>query len=324
MEFQQMNDREKMTWKQAGGIFLRGSAMGAANIVPGVSGGTIALLTGIYARLIQAVRSLNREGLKLFFTGKWKKFWSHMDGTFLFALFCGIVFSILTLARGLSWILEHYPVLVWAFFFGLILASTAVVLRKVEKWTFWTVLALAAGTGAAVFVTILKPVRMPDNLFFVFLAGFISICAMILPGISGSFILVILGKYAFILGALNELNISVIAVFILGCITGLLAFSHLLGFILKKWWDISISVLAGFMAGSLNKVWPWKQTLEFYLDRHGELQPLIQKNVLPWNFRELTDGNPMIIAAASCFIFGLALVLVFEYFSARTKKKDPA
>ena len=308
-------------------IFLRGSAMGAADIIPGVSGGTIAFLTGIYPRLINAITSVDLTAVKLFFTGKFKDFWKHIDGTFLLSLVGGIVLSLLSLARLMDHLLKMYPILVWSFFFGLILASTAVVLRKITKWS-WSVPVLFILTAAgAFFLTGLTPAETPNALWFIFIAGAIAICAMILPGISGSFLLVLLGKYVFMIGALKEMRIPVILVFIAGCLIGILGFSRALKFFLSKFWNQSIGALAGFMLGSLNKVWPWKITLKTMIDRHGDLQPMIQKNVWPWVFsRPAAQGGcgmPSLTATALiCFLAGAAVVTALELLARKKKTSE--
>jgi putative membrane protein len=296
-------------------VFVRGLAMGAADIVPGVSGGTIAFLTGIYDRLVDAIKSVNLEAFRLFFSGKWKKLWVHIDGTFLVSLVAGIGTSLLSLAKLMEYLLKFHPVPVWSFFFGLVLASTVIVLLRITKWSLLEPALFIAGTAAAWLITSLNPVQTPDNLLFTFLSGAIAICAMILPGISGSLILVILGKYSVILGALNDRNILVVAVFLLGCLVGITSFSRLLSILLKKLWNQTVAVLAGFMLGSLNKVWPWKRVLETYTDRHGEVHPLIERNILPGAYERLTGMPPQALLAAFMVLAGLAVVIVIELVS---------
>lgn len=298
-------------------VFLRGLAMGAADIVPGVSGGTIAFLTGIYSRLIDAIKSINLTAIKLFFTGKWKQFWKHIDGTFLMALGAGIATSLLSLARLMEYLLRHQPIPVWSFFSGLILASTVIVLFRITRWTVLEPLLFVAGALAAWFVTGLQPVQTPDHLILVLLSGAIAVCAMILPGISGSLILVILGKYALILGALNDRNFLVIGVFLLGCAVGITGFSRLLSLLLKKMWNQTVAVLAGFMLGSLQKVWPWKRVLETWVDRHGEIQPLVEKNVLPSAYEQLTGNPSRLPLALILMVTGVVVVIGIEVAQAR-------
>ncbi len=240
------------------GIFIRGAAMGAADIVPGVSGGTIALISGIYETLLNSIKAVNPTSARLLIKGEFNAFWQAVNGEFLVLLAMGILTSALTLARLLKHGLEAYPVFIWSFFFGLIIASALVVARQVNHWEPATLTGAALGTVVAFAVTVLSPTTTPEALWFVFLSGALAICAMILPGISGSFILVLLGKYQFILAAVTDFRLDILVVLGLGAVCGLLVFSNVLSWLLARYRDITISILAGFMVGSLNKVWPWK------------------------------------------------------------------
>ena len=239
--------------------------MGAADVIPGVSGGTIAFITGIYDQLIGSINSINAEALKLFFTGKFKEFWKHINGTFLLSLFCGILFSVVALAGLMQYLLESHPIQTWAFFFGLIVASSLFILRGIEGWNLKAVIFLILGIGLGVTVCTLSPTTTPDALWFIFLSGAIAICAMILPGISGSFILLILGKYKFIMEAITGLttgqavgeNLVILGVFAVGAVCGIIAFSRILNWLLSRYHKQTLLVLAGFIIGSLVKVWPW-------------------------------------------------------------------
>jgi putative membrane protein len=261
-------------------VTLRGMGMGAADVVPGVSGGTIAFITGIYEELINSIKSINLEALRLFFTGRWLSFWKKINGNFLLAVFAGIFISVLSLARLLEYLLEHQAVLLWSFFFGLVLASSYVVSRKISRWEYVKVVALVGGIGIAFYITSVTPTTTTDASWFVMLSGGLASCAMILPGISGSFILLLLGKYSFALHAVNERILLDLALLGIGAVAGLILFANLLSWLLKKYHDITIAVLVGFMIGSLNKIWPWKETLETILVE-GKLKPLVEKNVLP-------------------------------------------
>ena len=239
--------------------------MGAADVIPGVSGGTIAFITGIYDQLIGSINSINAEAVKLFFTGKFKEFWKHINGTFLLSLFCGILFSVVALAGLMQYLLESHPIQTWAFFFGLIVASSLFILRGIEGWNLKAVIFLILGIGLGVTVCTLSPTTTPDALWFIFLSGAIAICAMILPGISGSFILLILGKYKFIMEAITGLttgqavgeNLVILGVFAVGAVCGIIAFSRILNWLLSRYHKQTLLVLAGFIIGSLVKVWPW-------------------------------------------------------------------
>lgn len=244
--------------KDYGLIMLKGIGMGAADVVPGVSGGTIAFIVGIYEELIDSIKSINGNSLKLLFTGKIAAFWKAINGNFLLALVSGIAISIFSLAKLITYLLENQPVLVWSFFFGLVLASTLFVSKDIKKWDWKTILSFIIGAIIAFYITIATPAETPNGLWFIFLCGAIAICAMILPGISGSFILVLLGKYYYVMEAVKNFDIIIILVFICGAAIGITSFSRLLSYLLHRFHDITIAVLAGFMLGSLNKVWPWK------------------------------------------------------------------
>ena len=246
-------------------VAIKGACMGAADVIPGVSGGTIAFITGIYDQLIGSINSINAEAVKLFFTGKFKEFWKHINGTFLLSLFCGILFSVVALAGLMQYLLESHPIQTWAFFFGLIVASSLFILRGIEGWNLKAVIFLILGACLGITVCTLSPTTTPDALWFIFLSGAIAICAMILPGISGSFILLILGKYKFIMEAITGLttgqavgeNLVILGVFAVGAVCGIIAFSRILNWLLSKYHKQTLLVLAGFIIGSLVKVWPW-------------------------------------------------------------------
>lgn len=296
-------------------LFLKGIAMGGADVVPGVSGGTIALITGIYTRLLNAIKSVDKEALSLLVSFKWKELWVKIDGSFLLPLLLGIATSLLTLARVIKYFMEEEPIALWSFFFGLILISALWVLREIRQWHMGTGLALLAGIVIAYLITTLSPAQTPEALWFVFLAGSIAICAMILPGISGAFILLILGKYEFIIEAVNSRDVVTIGVFMLGCLTGLLSFARVVSYTLNKYHDLTIAVLAGFMLGSLNKVWPWKEALSFRINSHGEQVPLVSKNIFPVESAEM-------IQALLFFALGILLVIVIEKISTLGTRKS--
>ena len=237
---------------------VKGFFMGAANVVPGVSGGTIALITGIYEEIIEALNSLTRkETWSALFHGRWKEFWSSIHGTFLLSLGIGVVLSIFSLAKLMEYELANNPIQTWAFFFGLIIASAFIMFRNIKGWTVKDVLFAIAGAVLGVLVCTLTPTSTPDSWWFIFICGAIAICTMILPGISGSFILVIFSKYDYIMSAVANLDIPVLAIFALGCIIGILAFAKLLHWLLGRYEKQTMLLLLGFVIGSLVKVWPW-------------------------------------------------------------------
>ena len=293
-------------------LVLKGIGMGAADVVPGVSGGTIAFITGIYEELINSIKSVNLKTVKLLFTGKLAAFWKAVNGNFLAALVLGIAISIFSLAKALGYLLHNYPILVWSFFFGLIIASAIYVARTIKEWDWKNVIAVFAGIVVAFYITVITPAEANSTWWFIFLSGSIAICAMILPGISGSFILVLLGMYRFILDAVGDLNIPVLAIFLLGAVLGIIAFSNLLSWLLKKYHNLTVAVLAGFMVGSLNKVWPWKKVTETFIDRHGEVKSLAETNILPATYEHITGSNPLLAGAVLLAIAGFALIFVIE------------
>jgi putative membrane protein len=298
-------------------LFLKGIAMGAADVVPGVSGGTIAFISGIYERLLNAIRSVNGIALKLLFLGRIKELWQHIDGTFLVVLFAGVGTSIIGLSKLILYLLANHPEILWSFFFGLIIASALLVSKSVKQWNAAVIVALIIGAGIAYWVTIAVPVETSNELWFIFLSGAIAICAMILPGISGSFILLLLSKYEYIIRSLTELNFKVIIAFALGCITGLVSFSRVLHWLLKRYHDLAVALLMGFMLGSLNKVWPWKQVIEYYTDRHGNLKPIVETNVLPTQYLDLTGKEPELTACTALCITGFLAVYLIERLASR-------
>lgn len=294
------------------GIFIKGAAMGAADVVPGVSGGTIAFITGIYGRLLDALKSLTPLSLGILFKQGPAAFWKAIDGKFLLTLFMGIICSIVTLAKIVVISLERYPILVWSFFFGLVIASVIYLVRQIPKWHFKELAAVIAGTFIAVVITLVRPVELPSQWWMVFIAGSIAICAMILPGISGSFILLLMGMYKVIINALEELDIVLLLSFAVGCLFGLLAFSHVLSALLKHYESVMFSTLTGFLIGSLNLLWPWKQVIETTINRHGDIIPLVQVNVTPSQYVEITAQSAFLGSAVVCGLIGLVLILLLE------------
>lgn len=301
----------KRNLKDYGLLVLKGMGMGAADVVPGVSGGTIAFIVGIYEELIDSIKSINTSSLKLLFTGKIGVFWRTINGSFLLSIMAGIGISIFSLAKLITYLLVYHPILVWAFFFGLVLASTWFVSKDIRCWNWKTVLSFIAGAVTAYYITVATPAETPTNLFFIFLCGAIAICAMILPGISGSFILVLLGKYFYIMEAVKTLNIPVMLVFMAGAALGITSFSRVLSYALRKFHDVTIAVLGGFMLGSLNKVWPWKKVLETYTDSHGMLKPLVETNIWP---------DHLVGEAAGLMLLGFFLVYFLEKLSTKSAK----
>ncbi len=272
-------------------VGLKGIGMGAADVIPGVSGGTIAFMTGIYEELVGSINSINGTAVKLLFKGKFRDFWKHINGNFLISVVAGILISIMSLAKLMTYLLNYEPIPTWAFFFGLIVASSVFMLKDIKGWKGKDFVMLVLGIILGVVVCTLSPTQTPDALWFIFLSGAIAICAMILPGISGSFILLILGKYEFMLSTLTKilsgegvlLDFAVVLVFILGALVGILAFSKFLHWLLARYHRSTLLVLVGFIIGSLVKVWPWSDmetVREAQLLREGTLLEIDMQ--IPW------------------------------------------
>jgi len=303
-------------------LFMKGMAMGAADTVPGVSGGTIAFISGIYEELLRSIRSIGPDTLATLRRQGPAAAWRQVNGGFLLTLVAGIVTSVLLLVRPITWALDHHPVLIWSFFFGLIAASVPLCGTLVRRWTLAPLVGLALGTGLAGAVGMLGEGSAPDSLPFYFLAGAVAICAMILPGISGSFILLLLGAYAPVMAALKGFDLPVIAVFVAGCATGLMAFSRLLNWMFTRHHDLTVASLTGFLLGSLTIVWPWKEVLSVRTVHAGRpderLVPFLRGNVLPGDYAVITGmdtqlgitaKDPHLFGAVALMVLGVALLL---------------
>jgi putative membrane protein len=328
-------------------ISLKGMAMGAADVVPGVSGGTIALITGIYQELINTISSINLDAFNILRKNGIVAAFRAINGAFLSFLILGILISVLSLAKLFHYLLDHEPVLVWSFFFGLIVASILLIGKMVKKWNINTITALITGTIISFGITIISPAHGPDALWYLFLSGMLAFISMILPGISGSFILLLLGAYQLVLGKVNGLldgialgdstlltaSIIALTVFVLGGITGLLSFSRILKWMFEKYEELTLALLTGFLIGSLNKVWPWKQTLSVWYKQAGteneQAFPLIQKNVLPGDFSLITTPdeqlgivtkNPELITAIMFAFIGFMVIFILERVSGKLQK----
>ncbi len=286
-------------------LSAKGFCMGASDVVPGVSGGTMAFILGIYEELISAIKSFDLKGLQLLITLKFRTLLDHVSWQFLLSVGIGILVAVFTLSKILSWLLYNQPVLIWSFFLGLILASVMVVSRRIQAWRAPVWLSLFGGTAGTYVLVGFVPVSTPNDPWFLFLSGAIAICAMILPGISGSFILVLLGKYLYVLEAVNNRDFFVLFLVAAGACVGIAAFSRLLGWLLNNYHDLMVALLTGLMLGSLRKVWPWKETIESRMV--GEkVVPIVQANVLPQNLEW------EVASAVFLMIMGLLAVLLLD------------
>lgn len=291
--------------------------MGAADVVPGVSGGTIAFITGIYDTLLESIRRINPSVLGLWKREGFKAAFDHINGLFLISLFAGVFTSIATFAKLISWLLVTHPVPLWSFFFGLILVSVFHILKQVEKRDMIRFVFLLLGVAFAYSITVLKPLQMEPTSINILIAGAIAICAMILPGISGSFILLLIGMYGPVLGAVKEFQIDVLALFLGGCVIGLLTFSHVLSWLLRSFRDFTLVFLTGLMIGTLPKIWPWKETISWRTNSKGEQVPLLQENLSPFNFEAVTSQPSQLVMAIVMMFVAIALVLGLEKFAER-------
>ena len=298
-------------------LVLSGFLIGGANVVPGVSGGTMAFILGIFEELVESLRMAGRpEFFRALLGLRLKDAWRVINGNFLAAIMAGVLLAVIVLVPGLEWMLDNQPVIIWSFFFGLVLGSVVLIIVSIHRWTPAIAAALVLGAVGAYLLVGLVPVQTPENWWFLMLSGGLAICAMILPGVSGSFLLVMLGKYEFFVRAVNDREIVPIFWAGIGAAVGLVTFAQLLSWLFKRYHDATMAVLTGFMLGSLRKVWPWKETLETFTDRHGELVPLIEKNVLP-AFQVDGAFNREILYALIAGLVGLAAVLLIERWGKR-------
>ena len=290
-------------------ISLKGMAMGAADVVPGVSGGTIAFISGIYEELLNSISSFNFSLINVFKNEGFKSVWIKVNGNFLVSLFVGILISVLSLAKLIESMLENHPIVIWSFFFGLVLASIIYIGKQITKWTKGSVLCLILGAMLAFYITTLNPmVSANSSPWFLFLAGMIAICAMILPGISGSFILVLLGAYKPVLNALNTKDFVSIIIFLVGAILGLLSFSRILKWLFSTYKNYTLATLTGFIIGSLNKIWPWKETISWRTNSKGIEVPFNTASVSPFSF----EGDNQLLISIFLMLIGFGLIILLE------------
>ncbi|MCL6219974.1 DUF368 domain-containing protein [Zunongwangia pacifica] len=300
-------------------ITLKGMAMGAADVVPGVSGGTIAFISGIYEELISTISGIDLSLLKTWKTEGFKAMWLQLNGGFIVSLLLGILISLFTLMRLANYLLQNHPVLIWSFFFGLVLASIWYVAKQIPKWNFKIVIALILGAAVALYVTSLPPMGSSESSVFMFIAGAIAVCAMILPGISGAFILVLLGAYRPVTEAAHNFDIKTLAIVGAGAIFGLLSFSKILKWLFTHYTSITLAVLTGFIAGSLNKIWPWKKVLEVARFEDKEIV-INETSVLPWNF----EGDSQLLFSVVLMLAGFGLIFLLESLAGNQSEESNA
>lgn len=301
-------------------ISLKGMAMGAADAVPGVSGGTIAFISGIYEELIASISLVNFSLIKTFKNEGIKSVWNKVNGNFLLSLVIGILISFVSFMKIAKHLLELHPILVWSFFFGLVLASILYVSKQIKKWDLLRITLFILAVFLAYYITTLPSLANNENPIFIFLAAAIAICAMILPGISGAFILVLLGAYKTLSTAFSNFDIKNIIIFIAGAIVGLLSFSKLLKWLFNNYKNSTLAILTGFIVGSLNKIWPWKQTLSFRIDSKGIEVPILQQSILPQEFAKLYNLDPQVGFAILLMTIGFFSIIILEKIGSRSNK----
>lgn len=303
-------------------ITLKGLAMGAADVVPGVSGGTIAFISGIYEELITSINNINFGLIKTLRKDGIKAAWTQLNGNFLVALMFGIGISILSLAKLIKSLLNSEPILLWSFFFGLVIASILFIGKQIEKWNWKAIFGFALAAALAYYITTLpRGTESVDSTWFLFVAGALAICAMILPGISGAFILVLLGAYEPVLSAINNKDIKMIAIFAAGAIVGLLLFSKLLKWLFSNYKNITFAILTGFILGSLNKIWPWKVITGTRIDSHGDEVNVYGKSILSNTFEDLGQGEPKLLFAIGLMVAGFLTIFIMEKLATGKDKK---
>jgi len=290
-------------------VGFKGLAMGAADVVPGVSGGTIAFISGIYEELVVSISNINFSLLKTLQKEGFKVAWKQLNGSFLAALFIGVLISILSLAKTIKYLLENEPILLWSFFFGLVMASIIFIGKQVQKWNYKLLLLAILGAAFGYTITIVSSTSITEiNYLFLVFAGAIASCAMILPGISGSYILLLMGVYPIVMTAITNRDVKIISAIGVGVILGLLFFSKLLKWLFSKYKNEMLVVLTGIMFGSLNKVWPWKITVTTYINSHGETKPLLEQSISPFSF----DGDPQLILSILLVLTGFFIIIAME------------
>ncbi|MDD2199127.1 MAG: DUF368 domain-containing protein [Bacteroidales bacterium] len=295
-------------------LSLKGIAMGVANVIPGVSGGTIALITGIFERLINAIKSFNLQALKYIFKAQFRSFAKHVDLNFLFFVFLGVGIAIISIAKLFEYLFEYYPVYIWAFFFGLVLASVYFVAKQINKWSLSSIVSFVFGTIAAIGISILTPASENEALWYVLICGAIAACSMILPGLSGSFVLILMGNYQLIMiDAINKFRLEILIPTIIGAGAGILGFSYLLSWVFKKFRDQTIGLLSGFILGSLGILWPWKETI---VESFGDKTKVV---AYKWFMPEM---NSELFIAIAIILAGMASIWAMEYFASKKQNDE--
>ena len=303
-------------------LFLKGLCIGATGVLQGVSGGSLALLLGLYEKLIFSVRAIDGEAIRLLRENQVGDFWEKINGNFLFTVFAGIITGLLTLRVLLGYLFSQYSILLSSFFFSLVIIAALLLLRKIRRWNFLVGVCILAGIGMTYYFTRIPPVNTPDNLLFASLAGVLVGFTFIIPGVSGAFILMFIGKYQYILTSFASPDFGVIVVFILGGIVGLILMVQVIGRLLADYHNLTIALLAGLMMGSLNKIWPWREVYEYSTTLQGKQVPAFDNSILPWRYMEITGKDPQVFYAILMMALGVFIVVLIEKIAARLKTRS--
>jgi putative membrane protein len=302
-------------------IFAKGLCMGATEVVHGVSGSTMALILGIYQEFIYSLRKIDRDSLGLIRKGELRTFWKTINGGFLLSLLAGIGVSLFTLTKIVSWFVQYHFIGITSFLFGLIAISGILLLRKITKWSLRPVVALLLGILINYGLTVLSPLHTHDNLFFALICGFLAGFSLVFPGISSAFILLMIGKYQYIIISFADFDVAVIILFLIGCLSGLWMASRFMYRLLVDYYSITIALLAGLMLGALNKLWPWRHVSEYVTNGKGEQVPAFDKSVLPWDYSNITGNDPHVLQAILMMAVGVFIVVLIEKIAAGLKNK---
>jgi len=293
--------------------------MGAVDVIPGISGGTVAFITGIHQDLIHSIRAIDREAFMLLVKFRFAEFWNKINGNFLITVFAGIFTSVFFLAKPMAYLLRHHSIPLWSFLFGLILIAAPLALRKITRWSLGTVLSFFVGIVIMYTLTRLNALQLPAALWMIFVAGVLCSCGMLLPGVSGAFLLVFINRYQAVINAVSGSNGMVLITFLIGGIAGVLGFSRIFSWVLDNYRNAAVALMAGLMLGSLNKVWPWRQVQQYVTNGSGEQVPVAEKSVLPWDYLALTGKDPHVFQAILMMALGVFIVVLIERITARLK-----
>ena len=293
--------------------------MGAVDVIPGISGGSVAFITGIYQDLLRSIRAIDREAFQLLLKFRFADFWKKIHGNFLITVFAGIFTSVFFLAPAMAYLLRHFHIQLWSFFFGVILMAAPLAMRKITKWSLGKVFSFLLGIVIMYALTRLNSLQLPAALWMIFIAGILCSGGMLIPGVSGAFLLVLINRYQAVINAVSKFNGIVLLTFLLGGAIGLMGFSRILTWIMDKYYNTTVALMTGFMLGSLNKVWPWRQVLRYVTNGSGEQVPVAEKSVLPWDYVTLTGKDPLVLQAILMVALGVFIVVLIERITARFK-----